>query len=133
MYFEFVLFALTLCIMKQVAILLLLMIILIQSSINFVIVVYYQLNKDYIAANLCENKYNTNIECNGKCYLNKKIKEHQQPIPSVLKEINKMVLYCSFDTFIFFNVSYFIKKVVHATYLIHFYKSPFLNIFQPPK
>jgi len=119
--------------MRQVAILLLITIILIQSSINFAIVFYYHLNKDYIAANLCENKDNANIECNGKCYLNKKIKEHQQPMPSVLKEINKIILYCSFDTFVFLNVSYFIKKVVHGMYFIHFYKSSFLNIFQPPK
>ncbi|MBV1888364.1 MAG: hypothetical protein KUG51_03650 [Urechidicola sp.] len=35
----------------------------------------YQTNKEYIASVLCENRNKPELACNGKCYLNKKVKE----------------------------------------------------------
>lgn len=35
----------------------------------------YKLNKNYIAAVLCTNKSNPELHCNGKCFLDIKIKE----------------------------------------------------------
>lgn len=38
----------------------------------------YELNKSYIASTLCENKAKPQLQCKGKCYLSKKIKEAEQ-------------------------------------------------------
>lgn len=37
------------------------------------VIAWYEINKDYIAAELCENKDKPQLECNGKCYLKKQI------------------------------------------------------------
>lgn len=36
---------------------------------------YYQINKDFIAKNLCENRDKPQMNCCGKCYLNKQLKK----------------------------------------------------------
>ena len=38
----------------------------------------YELNKNYIAAVLCENKAKPEMHCNGKCYLAKKLKQAEK-------------------------------------------------------
>ncbi|MCK5816046.1 MAG: hypothetical protein KAH07_08890 [Flavobacteriaceae bacterium] len=38
----------------------------------------YNLNKEYIASVLCENRDRPQLACNGKCYLDKKIKESKE-------------------------------------------------------
>ena len=50
----------------------------------------YYANYDYIATVLCENRDRPYLECNGKCYLQKQIKEnntsnhdHNSPIPAI--------------------------------------------------
>lgn len=49
----------------------------------------YNVNKEYIASVLCENRNKPELACNGKCYLNKKIKEsknhksHDHSIPQI--------------------------------------------------
>jgi hypothetical protein len=46
-----------------------------QSLSKFFIVLNYQINKEYITANLCINKKSTIICCKGKCYLKKQLTE----------------------------------------------------------
>lgn len=50
----------------------------------------YYANYDYIATVLCENKDKPYLECNGKCYLQKQLKEvnhdnheHKSTIPQI--------------------------------------------------
>lgn len=38
----------------------------------------YNINKEYIVSILCENRNKPELACNGKCYLNKKIKKSQK-------------------------------------------------------
>lgn len=40
--------------------------------------VHYVLNKNYIAQELCENRNNALLHCEGKCYLHKKLLEAEQ-------------------------------------------------------
>lgn len=42
---------------------------------RFFIFAGFELNKNYIAANLCENRDKPLLHCNGKCYFEKKIKQ----------------------------------------------------------
>jgi hypothetical protein len=66
-------------------------VILTQSVSKFIIVVNYQLNKDYIAANLCVNKKNLILCCKGKCYLKKQLGEEEpgqkKPVALVKEEV----------------------------------------------
>ncbi|MDB5086273.1 MAG: hypothetical protein JWR09_267 [Mucilaginibacter sp.] len=45
---------------------------------RFFIFVGFELNKNYIAANLCDNRDKPWLHCNGKCYFAKKIKQAQE-------------------------------------------------------
>lgn len=38
----------------------------------------YWMNRDFIAAELCENKDRPELQCNGKCHLKKEIKENEE-------------------------------------------------------
>jgi hypothetical protein len=49
-------------------------------TVNFSRVFVYagfELNKKYIADNLCVNRFKPQLHCNGKCYFMKKIKQAQ--------------------------------------------------------
>jgi hypothetical protein len=45
---------------------------------RFFIFAGFELNRHYIAANLCENRDKPWLHCNGKCYFIKKIKQAQE-------------------------------------------------------
>ncbi len=42
---------------------------------HVLIVVHYKSNKEFISAKFCVNKTKPKINCNGKCHLQKKLKE----------------------------------------------------------
>ena len=53
-------------------------------------IIEYYGNYDYIATELCENKDKPYLECNGKCYLEKQLKEvnhtdhnHKSTVPQI--------------------------------------------------
>ncbi|RRB04546.1 hypothetical protein [Larkinella rosea] len=41
-------------------------------------IAYFQLNKEYIARVLCENRNRPELHCNGQCYLAKRLKAQQE-------------------------------------------------------
>ena len=50
-------------------------------TVNFSRVFVYagfELNKKYIADNLCVNRFKPQLHCNGKCYFMKKVKQAQE-------------------------------------------------------
>ena len=42
---------------------------------GYTVLICFELNKRYIAENLCENRAKPELKCNGKCFLQKKLKE----------------------------------------------------------
>lgn len=63
------------------------------------IVVGYQLNKEYISKNICVKKSQKNNNCKGKCHLKKQLekesqKENQSPVRS-LQDDSEWVLFCT--------------------------------------
>jgi hypothetical protein len=46
-----------------------------QCMVKMAIVGWYEMNKDYISKNLCENRGNPKMKCCGKCYLKKQLKK----------------------------------------------------------
>lgn len=49
----------------------------------------FELNQNYIAENLCENRDKPEKHCNGKCYLSKKIKQAEEKEKKQEQEIQK--------------------------------------------
>lgn len=56
----------------------LLLIVTIFTFSQFAIVFNFLSNQEFIAQNLCENVEKPELECNGKCYLTKKLKEDKK-------------------------------------------------------
>jgi hypothetical protein len=100
------------------------------------IVAYYELNKEYIASTLCENKAKPKMQCNGKCYLSKKIKaqeKQEQKIPSLLKGIEDVTLFCQTLQLSFSKAFFVLQKTASTLYVLKKYPSPLDCIFQPPQ
>ena len=73
---------------------LLAILILSQTLVNVSLGVYYHFNKTYIAQQLCENKTNPKLHCNGHCYLTKQLKkaeEGENKSTQALKEKEEIV------------------------------------------
>lgn len=49
-----------------------------QSFYSLAIHGFYYVNKDYIAAVLCENKDKPQVQCKGKCFLKKRLKKVEE-------------------------------------------------------
>lgn len=96
----------------------------------------YAFNYDYIVENLCENRANPELMCNGRCYLSKEIAKHSDH--SSKQEISNINLHI--DTFVAGEIYRFRdfsmevdedKKVPkQISFLYRF--SLFKNIFHPP-
>jgi hypothetical protein len=63
--------------MKFVLVPLLMLLMLAQSFGKCFVVIEYNLNKDFIAKNLCVNKAKPKMHCNGKCQMMKKMAEEE--------------------------------------------------------
>jgi hypothetical protein len=78
--------------LKYFVTILFILIVGIQTFSKWVIILSYEINKDYITKNLCVNRNIPSSTCNGKCYLKKKLaadEDQQQPTgkPSFEKDI----------------------------------------------
>ncbi len=76
------------------------------------------------------------MHCEGKCYLSKKMKaqeEQEKSVPSVLKGLEEMVLFCSSYELSFASPTFTLRDVVKNIYFVKQYDSPALTIFQPPQ
>ncbi|MGZ3751254.1 MAG: hypothetical protein ACXVB0_23655 [Mucilaginibacter sp.] len=67
------------------------------SFSRFFIYAGFEINKNYIAAKLCENRNKPWLHCNGKCYLMKKIKQADEKQNAADRETQKNLVqesYC---------------------------------------
>ncbi|MEP7375234.1 MAG: hypothetical protein ABI675_17675 [Chitinophagaceae bacterium] len=49
-----------------------------QTFSHWFMVMGFKLNQDYIAKNICENRYRPKLNCNGNCVLMKKLKQQER-------------------------------------------------------
>lgn len=99
---------------------------------------YYQVNKSYIASNLCENRDKPKMNCNGKCFLAKKLKaaeeKEKKATSEKLEKMPEITLFCPQS---FFKLDYsFIEQLqtLHEfSYFERPYRSFLTNIFHPPR
>ncbi len=113
------------------------LLILFQAGSRSIIYLNYFLNKDYVAANLCENKNKPKMSCEGKCHLKKQLDKEtkrEATLPSSLKEKQDYLTSKNSLTYLQNTTEYFLDAAVHNTENnTSDYSSPELPIFLPPK
>ena len=56
----------------------LILLVMSQTFGHWFTVIGFKMNQDYIAKNLCENRYRPALNCNGNCVLMKKLKQQEK-------------------------------------------------------
>lgn len=122
--------------MKKITTFFLLIVFVFQSTSNFWIITSFYINQDYIAENICINRFDKIPVCYGKCYLSKQLRENdkkEQKLPNIKEKEIQLFYYHDF---------YFtINKVTDNSYCIHYpqYRPEFFteeylySVFHPPK
>ncbi|MGZ4033428.1 MAG: hypothetical protein ACXVPU_10980 [Bacteroidia bacterium] len=121
--------------MKQLFIILVITGILLQNFGNTSILIHYQLNKDYISKNLCENKNKPMMHCNGKCHLMKQLaeqskKESNSPFQN-LKEKFEVQYFSTVEPIRFNGFNKEIKP--NSQYSFFIPKAALNSVFHPPQ
>jgi hypothetical protein len=101
-------------------------------------VAYFNINRNYIAKVLCENRDRPQLNCNGKCYLAKKLKQQQDKKDKETTErvSNSPVahLFCLSLSHFLFTPDCFIQTIKPAFgYLVRIYSSLISGILRPPQ
>lgn len=102
-----------------------------QTLVNVSIGIYYQINKEYISQQLCENKNNPQLHCNGHCFLSKQLKkaeaQGQKQAQKILKEKVEIIadknMSAANKLHLVFISSEF-PPYIHQLPLPEFYRSP---------
>lgn len=64
--------------MKKIFLHIMLLTFVFQSTCNFGILISFYANREYIAENICINRFDQMPVCKGQCFLNKQLKETQK-------------------------------------------------------
>jgi len=122
--------------MKKIVLYFLLISFVFQSTSNLWIISSFYLNQDYIAKNLCVNRFDKIPVCYGKCFLSKRLKDNdkqEQKLPNVKEKEIQLYFYTQ-------NTSQINRKItaVNANKVIITKDCDITNpllysIFHPPK
>jgi len=123
---------------RQLIAILLLLSISYQSFVKLGIVIWYQINKEYVARNLCENRYQPQKNCCGKCYLNKQLKktENNTSGNSLIPEkwnMGEVVAY-TLPNLLGISITFykFIGSMFYASYNSFITEGLHIPVFHPP-
>jgi len=122
--------------MRFVAVPILILLVLSQSFSNWVVVVAWKMNRDYIAKNLCVNRTRPQLKCGGKCVLMKRLAEKEKEEQrQATPQLNIPVIVLSSKTFFVNTISPEIDSPVVAHTDNRFAKpvDRSLPFFQPPR
>ena len=106
---------------------------LLQGGIRLYIIVDYNIRKEYIAANWCENRNNPDKHCQGSCYLKKRLHkegEKESSLPYFLKEKGETILFFLSPK----NFQYMVLEPISWTdgYRVFCCLETYSDIFHPP-
>ncbi len=94
----------------------------------------FELNRDYIAAELCVNKDKPELNCNGRCFLAEKLKKAQEKEKKQEKELQKS---CFQEAFVTSNKGFFFQTtlidIINTEEIIPSLSKRSSFIFHPPK
>lgn len=100
-------------------------------------IAYFTSNRAYIAKVLCENRSRPQLNCNGKCYLAKKLKKQQDKAD---KETRQRVENLPIATLFFYSLektslpSFFIpKRQLSFIYTLGNYQITLRGLLKPPR
>ena len=123
--------------MRIIAASIILLALLAQNFSRYLVVLQYDLNKNYIAQNLCENRNKPKCCCNGKCFLKKQLakndKEENSSNSNSKKDKSEVLLFAQerkqFNSNHLIDISS--KHFLCNSYFIpqHFYGT----VFHPPQ
>ena len=120
--------------MKFIVVPILILLIITQTFSKWIVIIDYQINKTYIAKNLCVNRKMPKMHCNGNCVLTKKMRaEEKQEAPSGIINWGKSVqLFASkYSSFICLRVNRCTKEFIIENTLLS--KEEFTHpVFRPP-
>jgi predicted transcriptional regulator of viral defense system len=99
-------------------------------------IAYYHINKDYITRVLCENRDKPELNCNGQCYLAKKLKAQEEQKDKETREFIQNLPFLQLFagavfTFDFLPASLNEHRKQSFTYHLASYLAP-LSILVPP-
>ena len=97
----------------------------------------YIINYEYIANELCENKAQPELKCNGKCHLMKelaKASENEKPISEKksLHQETEVLFYQPVFNFTFKNDVFVAEYVQPAAYANFYSHLAVVSVFRPP-
>ncbi|WPQ62907.1 hypothetical protein SIO70_31585 [Chitinophaga sancti] len=106
---------------------------LLQNCSQYLIMLEYKVNQDYIASVLCENKDKPEMHCNGKCQLKKQLERDQQQQNNGTAGKEKYEVSYIDDLY-----SYDFRSYAPSSPLIAYYQSsvpytPLSDTFRPPQ
>jgi hypothetical protein len=117
------------------------LLVLISIKILLVPVVYldFELKRDFIIQNLCENRFKPQLKCNGRCYLAKKL--HKIAEDNATKQTEKQgqsikkILEEDFEPTTISTYNLDVKQTFQPsnfTYQLPFYSRFITSFFHPP-
>ncbi len=124
---------------KNYLALLLLTLISVKTILVPVVYLDFELRKDYIIQNLCENRFKPQLNCNGACYLAKKLhkiaednatketKEQSQSMKKIMEEVFETTPLFSCD----WKMIESTPKSIYSFQLAHTQSIP-SSVFRPP-
>jgi len=108
---------------------------MIQSASKLLIMANYEINKAFIAKNLCENKAKPMMHCNGKCHLKKQLQKQDKKEnsgPNSVKEKQDVQFFSEKKAASQFSpVTEKIK--LNSIYLFSNYSTHLFAVFHPPQ
>ena len=104
---------------------------LMQSLSQLFIYLNFQMNREYIAKNLCENRKKPKSCCKGKCYLKKQLAKQakQEKAQILLKE--KFEIIAQGKSLFHFKM-YALLQLQNFRFVLKKYSPPPFSIFHPP-
>ncbi len=122
--------------MKRVLAIVLFVAVLFQSMSKLVVIINYQIHKDYVAKNLCENRDKPKMCCKGKCQLKKQLNKTENEGTR-----NKTSQRFTFDDYVnvesnVLSVHTIPLAIVVKTFPVRtqdYSFDPLLSIFHPPR
>ena len=122
-------------IIRKSAVFYLLLLVLLKVLAVPAICLHYQLNKAYIAANLCENRDKPIMHCNGKCHLRKQLAKTTDNTDPQTQKVNSPVLlldYCESIKEYAFNHDLAVSYSFQTRQITNTAEGHSGNVFHPP-
>lgn len=97
-----------------------------------IVIVHFKLNQKTIEENFCINKNKPELQCHGKCHLNKELQQTQNT------GLDSLIIFKKIDLLLLSNFEFRIKKITQIknkralSYKELNPPKPYLKIFSPP-